>query len=801
MTRLALACAAATAITAVALFSNPSSNEVNSLPVARASFVPAPVPAADPAPIDKPGVLVLGIDGMDPVILRRYISKGIMPNFAQLAGEGAFQSLGTANPPQSPVAWSNFVTGMNPGGHGIYDFVHRDPHTYQPISSATTVLDPDDEPGYLDLFGYSLPMGGGEAGNNRSGTPFWDILHGAGVNTEVYRIPGNFPVTESEALTLSGMGTPDLRGGFGVYQWFTNDPPQETGHLKGDLFVVTVDDTDLDGVGDTVLTKLTGPDHPLKRPIEGEPAPGPLTVPMTVHVDGENDAVWIKCGGAETVISQGEWSDWLEVSFDVAPMGVLPAMTGQVRFYLKEARPTFKLYASPINFLTSAPVAAITTPDDAAAEIDDAIGPIYTQGMPEETDALKDGTFSDDDYISQVKQVHADGERLLDYALSRFERGDMTFFYLSDIDLQCHMLWRLKDPKFDDMPRHPAKDPAIGDRNSNAIEDFYRGVDRILGHVRATVPEDTLVMVMSDHGFQPYVREMHLNSWLRDEGYLVLQEADEATLSQAVDQSGWVPGTMASDYSAWRDTLPPPPRPRPGYRPDPRPVLTSTFLKIEGHDAKALLADWTQQLIAKSNPALLEAVANGDVARWSDERSRWERFTSREALFDVDWTHTRAFGVGFNALYFNVEGREDKGIVPPDEIDALGAEIAAKLEAFMDEGIGTNPVKKVYTAAEAYEGTRLPEAPDLVIGYDRLFGCSNESTLGEVPPGIMWDNVGRWSGNHLMDPSVVPGVLLTNIPIAGEGYDLTDLTATLLDHYGIEPAKGMIGEPIDFGSR
>ena len=68
------------------------------------------------------GIFIMGIDGMDPTILQRLMDEGKMPNFSKLAKEGSFQSLGTANPPQSPVAWSNFVTGMNPGGHGIFDF-------------------------------------------------------------------------------------------------------------------------------------------------------------------------------------------------------------------------------------------------------------------------------------------------------------------------------------------------------------------------------------------------------------------------------------------------------------------------------------------------------------------------------------------------------------------------------------------------------------------------------------------------------------------------------------------------------
>ncbi|MDH5306506.1 MAG: alkaline phosphatase family protein, partial [Myxococcales bacterium] len=101
------------------------------------------------------GVFVVGVDGMDPVILDRMMAAGEMPNFSALRAEGTYQTLGTSVPPQSPVAWSNFVTGMNPGGHGIFDFIHRDPATYKPISSATP---PVDDPGSaIHFFGYVIP--------------------------------------------------------------------------------------------------------------------------------------------------------------------------------------------------------------------------------------------------------------------------------------------------------------------------------------------------------------------------------------------------------------------------------------------------------------------------------------------------------------------------------------------------------------------------------------------------------------------------------------------------------------------
>src|SRR5262245_8143678 len=190
----------------------------------------------------SPGVFVVGVDGMDPVILERLLARGEMPNFAQLRDEGTLQTLGTSTPPQSPVAWSSFVTGMNPGGHGIFDFIHRDPATYKPISSATPAV-PD--PGRaLHLFGYVIPTSAPEVRNNRGGTPWGDVLQQHGVHVEVYRIPGNFPTPPSKASVLGGMGTVDVRGGYGTYTLYTDRPVPDDS--KGDIQLVRVQDLDLD---------------------------------------------------------------------------------------------------------------------------------------------------------------------------------------------------------------------------------------------------------------------------------------------------------------------------------------------------------------------------------------------------------------------------------------------------------------------------------------------------------------------------------------------------------------------------
>src|SRR5512141_271426 len=98
--------------------------------------------AACGAPVspDMPKLVVIGVDGMDPVFLERHWDE--LPALRRLRDTGGFRPLRTTTPPQSPVAWSTFITGLEPAGHGIYDFVHRDPKRMSPYSSMDRTEEP-----------------------------------------------------------------------------------------------------------------------------------------------------------------------------------------------------------------------------------------------------------------------------------------------------------------------------------------------------------------------------------------------------------------------------------------------------------------------------------------------------------------------------------------------------------------------------------------------------------------------------------------------------------------------------------
>ena len=176
--------------------------------------------AESQAPAKK--LIVLGIDGMDPQLLRQFLDAGKMPNFAALAARGGFLPLQTSIPPQSPVAWANIITGMNPGGHGIFDFIHRDAATLTPYFSTSQVKAPEHN---LRLGHWVIPLSEGKVELLRHGKAFWQYLDERKIPFTVFRIPSNFPPVASKGKTFAGMGTPDLLGGYGTFSFHTDDPP------------------------------------------------------------------------------------------------------------------------------------------------------------------------------------------------------------------------------------------------------------------------------------------------------------------------------------------------------------------------------------------------------------------------------------------------------------------------------------------------------------------------------------------------------------------------------------------------
>jgi predicted AlkP superfamily phosphohydrolase/phosphomutase len=619
-------------------------------------------------------LIILGIDGMDPQLLRQFMREGKMPNFAKLAAQGDFRELTTSIPPQSPVAWSNLITGMNAGGHGIFDFIHRDPKTMELYFSASRVEGPKHS---IHLGNWSIPLGGGSAEQLRQGTAFWQILDQHGIPNTVVRIPSNFPPVPAKGKTLSGMGTPDLRGTYGTFSFYTDDPTVTAGPVEGgQILPVQVENSQ-------VKANLIGPDNSFRK---GSP---PATEPFTVSVDPVDPVVKVSLQGQEFILREAEWSDWRRVEFQLIPF--FGNVHGMCRFYLKQAHPRFQLYVSPINIDPADPALPISTPSSYSRLLTDETGEFHTQGIAEDTKALSDGVLDDNEYLQQARTVLAEHRRIFDAEFPKFARG-LFFFYFSSLDLNSHMMWRLMDRQ------HPEYDPALAAQNGSAIASFYQQMDQVLGEVLPKLDDRTTLLVLSDHGFAPYYRSFNLNTWLLNHGYIKLK----------------------SD-------------------------------------------------------------ANSD---------------STEPFANVDWSQTRAYGLGLNGLYLNLRGREAKGIVDPASSSTLMAEIRNKLLEIRDPKTNLPVITRVDLAGEAYQGPYAHSGPDMLVGYNRGYRAGWKTILGAFPQDELEDNGNPWSGDHCMDYTLVPGVLLSNHKISAAAPALTDIAPTILAEFGIAKAKGMIGQSV-----
>lgn len=443
-------------------------------------------------------VIVLGFDGMDYGLTQQYMDQGLMPNFERLIASGSFTPLGTSVPPQSPVAWSDFITGLDSGGHGIFDFVHRDPKTMFPYLSTSKAGEAGDT---IRLGKYQIPLGGGEVELLRKGEPFWSKLEAQGVQTTIIRMPANFPPSGSATHELSGMGTPDILGGYGTFSFFTTNPDRFSKSVSGGkVYEARVRDGKFDG-------KLIGPDNPFlveKTKVESE---------FEVFLDPVDDTVKLVVGDEERVLSVGDWTDWLPVEFPLVPT---QSLHGIARFYLKSVRPEFELYATPVNLDPLNPAMPISTPNGYAAELAKATGLFYTQGMPEDTKALTEGAFDRDEFLKQAELTEKEFVKQYKYLLDEFDDG-LLFCYFGNLDQVCHMMFRTLDPE------HPAYDVEKDAPYADVIPGLYQDMDAITGYTLDNIDEDTMVIVMSDHGFASWRRTFNLNSWLRDEGYMALK--------------------------------------------------------------------------------------------------------------------------------------------------------------------------------------------------------------------------------------------------------------------------------------
>lgn len=471
---------------------------------------------------------IIGCDGMDPKLVRRMIDEGRMPQFARLEREGGFKPLETSIPPQSPVAWSNFITGAGPGVHGIYDFIHRDPAKQAvPYFSTNRIVEPEGvEPFHLGKYVVprDLVLPWVKSAENellRRGTPFWEYLDRRGIPVQMYKLPANYPPSEGKhghACCLAGMGVPDAFGSQGIFQHFSTKPGRNVKSPEGYKLRIRQMEA-----GGPFVGEIFGPPNEMR---EKHPD---LSVSLKVYPDPRNNVaklVIVNQGvlgdeEVELVLDAGGWSGWQDITFLKTPAG--PTLQVMARFYLKCVRPDVEIYMTPLNFKPDDTSVVFSDPPEFAGEIAESIGPYHTQGFAEAFNARKQRMLTDAEYQVQADLILDESLRMMDYALERFEDG-VLFFYFSSTDLQAHIFW------WDSDERHPVRKADEAKKYMAAIESLYERMDQALGRCRSRLGEDVTYVVMSDHGFSNFKRCVGLCTWLRDEGYLA---ADRSVLADA----------------------------------------------------------------------------------------------------------------------------------------------------------------------------------------------------------------------------------------------------------------------------
>jgi predicted AlkP superfamily phosphohydrolase/phosphomutase len=167
-------------------------------------------------------------------------------------------------------------------------------------------------------------------------------------------------------------------------------------------------------------------------------------------------------------------------------------------------------------------------------------------------------------------------------------------------------------------------------------------------------------------------------------------------------------------------------------------------------------------------------------------------------LRDVDWSRTRAYALGLGGMYLNLRGREAQGTVAPgDAAEALKHELIGKLTALRDGD--AIPIGQVYATDALYKGPYLEAAPDLIVGYSEGYRVSWDSAVGRITPEVVDDNPKAWSGDHCVDPVLVPGVLFANRAMTAKDPGIEDLAPTALELFGLRPPAWMEGRPVMAG--
>jgi predicted AlkP superfamily phosphohydrolase/phosphomutase len=414
--------------------------------------------------------LILGFDSFDPAIFEEMAGKNLLPNFEKISQQGGYSKLEVSSPPQTEVSWTSIATGVDPGGHGIFDFVHRDPATYVP---------------YVSILQMRRNALGEQFIPPYTTKTFFEEAAALGYPATALWWPAMFPARPALPVnTLPGLGTPDIRGQLGVGTLFSTEDEV--------LKKTTVVKLSMTGK-DRFTASLPGPQ------IQGSEGPRTISLPIRLDVVDETSAK-LTIDHHQLNLSLGEWSDIVELRFKAGMLFNVHAIT---RFIATSLGSVIRVYVLPLQIHPLHSSWHYASSASFSKKLWKDVGPYLTLGWPQDTTGLEDGCINDEQFLDLCQSIFKRRIQILDYFMNDFHEGVLASIF-DDLDRVQHMFFH---------------------NRMDVVQDWYQRLDRFVGDISARIDEWTgkyRYLILSDHGFSEFRKKVHINRWLLDNGYLYM---------------------------------------------------------------------------------------------------------------------------------------------------------------------------------------------------------------------------------------------------------------------------------------
>jgi predicted AlkP superfamily phosphohydrolase/phosphomutase len=419
--------------------------------------------------------LILGFDSFDPRVFEELAGRNQLPNFEKFIEHGGYSQLEVCSPPQTEVSWTSIATGVDPGGHGIFDFVHRDPATYIP---------------YVSI----LPMRKGVAGEQfvppYTAKTFFEEAAEMGFPATALWWPAMFPARpELPVMTLPGLGTPDIRGQLGVGTLFTSEDES-----KKKTNVVRLQASGRD----RYTAELAGPQT------QGRDGPRTISLPMTFEVIDPN-TLRVTVDNQQLELRLGQWSEIVELRFKAGLLFNIHAIT---RFIVTRVQDVVRVYTLPLQIHPLHSTWHYSSSSTFAKKLWKEVGSYLTLGWPQDTTGLEEGCISDDQFLDLCTMIFDRRIAILSHLMNNFKEGVLASIF-DDLDRVQHMFFH---------------------NRMDVVHNWYKRLDKFVGDVHQRVAQWSgkyRFLMLSDHGFSEFKKKVHLNRWLLDRGYLHMKNGGD----------------------------------------------------------------------------------------------------------------------------------------------------------------------------------------------------------------------------------------------------------------------------------